>query len=529
MSYQRPSERFTVMSSHLPQTTGRSEKFRGRIRTYPGVILFLLIIAGAAGLIVYGGLQARRDRDQAADRYNDYIFHKRKIRDGGVNEDGDIISEDGQIGNPLKYPDMGCELPNYMSKGGKIVAVSKNGTSVTLGIKGTNWFGMETSLRIPYGLWENSENGTSAYEIASFLSRNKFNSVRLPLSIANILTNSPPEKDLINMATNRAINLKSYVSMIQSIVTVLGYRRISVLLSLHTLTPQASGGAWYSERLGVSEEDYLKAVDRLTSSLCSSKYWNIVGVDLKNEPYESSWGGEDPDWHRGATLIGNRVLSDCKNWLAFVEGINGQHTITLQGKTDTYYDWWGGGLQNAKRLPVQLDVNNKVVYAPHYYTTAVNPAWYFYAGGTFGPSGVYADYVELDNATLYRNVADTMYDMFGFLVDETENAVLLGEFGGLYEKDAHPRKTTQRTIDATIREIMEKGYCGGYMWSLNPESAYQFNPADTSGKFTEGLLEDDWLTPNKVFIRALEALDDLKDLKRFPCFQEEITAKSTDE
>lgn len=33
-----------------------------------------------------------------------------------------------------------CELPNYLSKNGHIVAVSKNGTEVPLKIKGINWY-----------------------------------------------------------------------------------------------------------------------------------------------------------------------------------------------------------------------------------------------------------------------------------------------------------------------------------------------------------------------------------------------------
>lgn len=48
------------------------------------------------------------------------------------------------IGNPTKYPATKCTLPNYLSKKGQIVAVSANGTEVSINIKGVNWFGMET-------------------------------------------------------------------------------------------------------------------------------------------------------------------------------------------------------------------------------------------------------------------------------------------------------------------------------------------------------------------------------------------------
>ena len=54
------------------------------------------------------------------------------------------MAEDGQVNNPEVYPPSGCQLPNYVSKNGKLYAVAKNGTEVTFQIKGVNWFGMET-------------------------------------------------------------------------------------------------------------------------------------------------------------------------------------------------------------------------------------------------------------------------------------------------------------------------------------------------------------------------------------------------
>lgn len=361
------------------------------------------------------------------------------------------------------------------------------------------------------------------YEISSFLARNKFNSVRLPVCIKSILKNSPPDKSLINMNTNRAMNITSYISTIQSLVKALAYRHVTVMISLHTLDTKTSGGAWYSAELGVTEDQFLEAVDMLTSSLCTSEYWNILGLDLKNEPHECSWGGTKPDWQVGATLIGNRMLKGCKNWLAFVEGINMGHTFKLNGTSTSYFDWWGGGLQAAGANPVDLTIDDKVVYAPHYYNTGVNPASYLYGGGTLGAAKVLDDYVELDDATLKNNVEATFDDMFGYLSLKKKHAVILGEFAGLYGKDKHPKLTTKRTTDFTIESMLDMELAGGYMWSLNPESAYQYNPADTYGTFTEGLLTDDWLTPNKVFLNGMAKMDSLPDLRPFPCFPEAST------
>ncbi|KAG7395911.1 hypothetical protein PHYBOEH_003036 [Phytophthora boehmeriae] len=318
------------------------------------------------------------------------------------------------------------------------------------------------------------------------------------------------------------MNISSYITTIQSIVKALGFRHVSVMISLHTLDTKKSGGAWFSEALDVSEDDFLDAVDILTKNLCGPEYWNVLGLDLKNEPAECSWGGKDPDWVVGAKLIGDRMLDGCPNWMAFVEGIAGSGTITLNGETSTYYDWWGAGMQNAGEHPIDLSIESKLVWSPHYYNTGVSPAWYLYGGGTQNEEGGRDDFVELSDEDLKYNIEQTMEVMFGYLRETSPYAMVMGEFAGLYSKDAHPMLTTKRSTDFTIQIMIEKGYAGAYMWSLNPESAYQYNPADVYGHFTEGLLEDDWLTPNQVFMDGMAVLDEIKDLKMFPCFPQEI-------
>ncbi|KAF1795532.1 Glycoside hydrolase superfamily [Phytophthora cactorum] len=428
----------------------RTQDYKGRIRTWPGLLLLLSIVAAAVALITINAIDVQDQTNINAQRFENASQSRRKIKDG-LDDDNVIVSDDGQVGNPKKYPDMGCELPDYQSKKGQIYAVSKNGTEVPVGIKGLNWFGMETGLAIPFGLWENMDNGTSVYEVAAFLARNKFNSVRLPVCIKNILKDVAPDKSLINLNTNRAINITSYITTIQTIVEALGYRHITVMISLHTLDPKKSGGAWFSEDLGVSEDDFLDAVDILTKNLCKSRYWNILGLDLKNEPHECSWGGSDPDWQKGATLIGNRMLEGCPNWLAFVEGIASKGTITLNGEENTYFDWWAASCLVSLRFR---------------YSEA---------------EGAREDYVELDDETLRNNVEKTMDKMFGYLIGADPNtAMVMGEFAGLYGKDAHPMKTTKRTTDFTIEVMLKAGYAGGYMWSLNPRVPLFAMPKSTS-------------------------------------------------
>ncbi|KAJ8525258.1 hypothetical protein ON010_g15856 [Phytophthora cinnamomi] len=191
------------------------------------------------------------------------------------------------------------------------------------------------------------------------------------------------------------------------------------------------------------------------------------------------------------------MLKGCPNWLAFVEGVNGIHSVTVTGgRTAEYYDWWGGALEEAGDDLIEYNVENKLVWAPHYYNTGVSPQWYLYASGEWQESGILQDYVELSDEDLKANIDITMDVMFGYLMNKTSYAMVLGEFAGLYSKDAHPKLTTDYNIE--------------------------FNPADTAGDFTEGLLEDDWLTPNKNFLEGMAAMDKIKDLKKFPCFLVEI-------
>ncbi|OQR94698.1 cell 5A endo-1,4-betaglucanase [Achlya hypogyna] len=499
-----------------------ARSFKGRYRVWPGVLLLFGLLAVAAVLMAYFGTQARSAMETR--RYDAQLreYKQNQINGGSTTGSGKgikpIVDPDGTVNNPAVYPQQTCKQPNYVSKNNKIYAVAPNGTMVPLGIKGINWFGMET-YAVPFGLWTNDQNGTTAFAVSQFLAVNKINSVRLPVCIQSIVNNIVPNKNLVNRAQNRALDLSSYMALLKSLIKALAYQRISVLISLHTLTPTDSGGAWFSDT--ISATTFLKAIDMLTTNLCGDDYWNIIGLDLKNEPHQSTWGdGGAKDFQVGATTIGNRMLEGCPNWLAFVEGIvNMNQPVTIEGTAMTYNDWWGGGLQQAGAKPVVLSAANKVVYAPHYYTPAVYPQAYLYGtGGTAGPGGTIVGFVELSDADLSARVRGTMDSMFGYLSKTLDAAIVLGEFGGLYATDRHPQLTTKRCTDFTIREILKPGYSGGYVWSLNPESAYQFNPASTAGTFVEGVVEIDWRTANLPFVQGLAAMDSLPDLQAWPCF-----------
>ena len=55
----------------------------------------------------------------------------------------------------------------------------------------------------------------------------------------------------------------------------------------------------------------------LLGRLCGQ--WNVMGVDLMNEPHAASWGkgmGDGSDWGHAAERIGNHVLSQVRACIA---------------------------------------------------------------------------------------------------------------------------------------------------------------------------------------------------------------------
>ncbi|GLE00859.1 hypothetical protein PINS_up009656 [Pythium insidiosum] len=332
----------TIEAVTLTQATRRggperASDYRGRRRVWPGVMLLVVVVGCAGALITVFGRKAWTASQERGTQFELHQYKARQIKGGNANGSvagGDFVEDDGVIGNPKKYPSSVCDLPDYQSKNGQLFAVAKNGTEVPIKIKGINWFGMEGPEGIPLGLWENSNNGTTAYSIATFLASNRYNAVRLPLMVQWILDNKVPNPSLINKESNRALNIADYMSLLKSIIKSLGFRKIGVLISMHTLTEKDSGKLWYND--AISEDKFLESIDILTKNLCSKEYWNVMGIDLKNEPYKATWGDDTAsDFRTGAVRIANRMLKGCPQWLGFVEGVYAEdHKITLDGKGD---------------------------------------------------------------------------------------------------------------------------------------------------------------------------------------------------
>ena len=103
--------------------------------------------------------------------------------------------------------------------------------------------------------------------------------------------------------------------------------------------------------------------------------WNVIGVDLKNEPHgAATWGTNNivTDWRLAAERIGNTILKINSNLLIFVEGIsNNQINLTAEA------NWDGGNLTGVISAPIRLSNPQKLVYSPHVYGPDVYLQSYF--------------------------------------------------------------------------------------------------------------------------------------------------------
>ena len=203
-------------------------------------------------------------------------------------------------------------------------------------IKGVEWKGMEESLA-PFGL-----NVHPMDYYLSFLQSEGFNSIRLPFNVDSVIKNSILIEDACCSEAPELVNLP-YLNIMRAVVKAAARRGIQVVLASTRLEPRlpagvSGSGLWYSE--AVTEPLVERAWDLIADGLCSM--WNVAGVDLSAQPFRATWatGNALTDWDAAATRLGNRVLTRCKRWLVFVQGVGTDPGVagqSLEGGA-----MWGG-------------------------------------------------------------------------------------------------------------------------------------------------------------------------------------------
>lgn len=364
-----------------------------------------------------------------------------------------------------------------------------------------------------------------------------------------------PQTDLIHNYLNpELVNATTQLDFLMKVTKALTSHSISVLLDIHTLVDEPKDPLWYrGEFTSIDQTDLYKALALLADNMCGDEYWNVLGVDLKNEPFEARWDAASTettiDWRLAAEQLGKMVIEKCPKWLVFVEGVGSPTRTDFHKVSDRYdalyADWHGANLRNAMANPIHLP--NKLVLSPHTYAQGVYPQNYFYTLNStcvFNPSAdgkhVCMDYLNgkllsrpyheckpskficegyqhLESPLLQDNTRETMKGMFGFLTDQPEAPpIVLGEFGGVY--GVHQPHQTAVT-DEIVRYIGSH-LNGGYFWALNPESEYYLEGAvnGQSGSFPRthyGLLQlNDWEKAHEDLLKTLKTIPSTK----IPCF-----------
>ncbi|WAN69728.1 cellulase family glycosylhydrolase [Moorena producens JHB] len=314
-------------------------------------------------------------------------------------------------------------------------------------LRGVNWFGIETDLHAPHGLWKRDYKDMLA-QIKSL----GYNMIRLPFSIQSLRASEVSGIDF-NIGSNRELYGKSPLEVMDAIIKEAQQQGILILLDCHQLNDQRIPPLWYGD--GFTETDWIE-----TWKILANRYRNqpnVIGADLKNEPHgPASWGTNDlaTDWRLAAQRAGNAILAVNPNWLIVVEGVEknvpGQRLAT---------HWHGGNLEGVREYPVRLSNANKLVYSPHEYGPGVfNHSWF-------------------SEPSFPNNLEYRWEIAWNYIAREGIAPILIGEFGG---KEVDPNSTEgvwkRRLVNYINRNNLSFAY-----WSWNP------NSGDTGG-----ILQDDW-------------------------------------
>jgi chitinase len=300
-----------------------------------------------------------------------------------------------------------------------------------------------------------------------------FNTIRLPFSNAALDVGRAPVD--VDYALNPDLAGLTSLEILDEIVAYADALGLRILLDNHRSTagdgPEANG-LWYTA--DYTEERWIADWQMLAERYADAPA--VIGADLRNEPHGAGWGEGGADWAAAAERAGNAILATGSEWLIVVEGV--------QAYAGDYY-WWGGNLQGVADRPLMLDRADKLVYSAHAYSPEVYEQPWFQA----------PDYPANLPAIWDKN--------FGYIHQQDIAPVLVGEFGNRYEE-----VRDQQWLDAFA------AYLGG---DFDVDGSSDLRPGETGMSWTYwawnpnsgdtgGILADDWRTP----VRAkLDALDEL--------------------
>ena len=348
-------------------------------------------------------------------------------------------------------------LPPLSTQGDRIVDTT--GQPVLL--RGVNWFGMETELHAPHGLWVRDYKEMLA-QIASL----GYNAIRLPYSLQALGSEEVSGIDF-TIGSNRELEGKTPLEVMDAIIEEADRHDLWILLDSHRLNDDEIPPLWYGD--GFTEADWIATWEMLARRYGDRR--NVIGADLKNEPHGiASWGTNDltTDWRLAAERAGNAILAIAPHWLIVVEGV--ENNVPGQ-QLDIH--WMGGNLEGVKNYPVRLSVPHKLVYSPHEYGPGVFEQPWF------------------DAPSFPANLQRRWEIGFGYIATEEIAPIWIGEFGGRQVDESSTEGVWQRAlVDFIDRRQLSFTY-----WCWNPNS-------DDTG----GILLDDWKSIDRPKQRLLDRL-----------------------
>ena len=350
----------------------------------------------------------------------------------------------------------GCCGPSFEASGGEL---RMNGKPFK--VQGISWFGFEGNTAVVDGLWARTID-----EYLDFVAKH-FNALRLPLALNHILSNPKPERHVLS--TEPALQGKDMLGLLETVVERAARRNLLVLIDIHRLNASVwpdPKGLWYNDKFSFA--DLKTGWAQVAHRMC--RHWNVFGADVFNEPHGATWGAGnlETDWDRAAEELGNGILRLCPRWLIFVEGVG-------QAGRDMPEYFWGENLRGVQRRPVALATPRKLVYSPHVYGPGLFAGMHYFEGSNFS------------------RMPAVWHNHFGFLFDDPEATVVVGEYGGPMVRSDYDWQ------HALVDYFVRHGHVSTFYWALNP------NSGDTGG-----VLRDDWESP------TVEKIALLRPLKRSP-------------
>ncbi|WP_010522209.1 cellulase family glycosylhydrolase [Aquimarina agarivorans] len=350
---------------------------------------------------------------------------------------------------------LNAQTQNYLtSAGNQLFDISGKEVRLT----GVNWFGFETALYRPHGVWSR--------DMKSVLQQIKdlgFNTIRVPWCNemlnpgASININSygtDPYTGISPMNEEEATVTKP-IELLDIFVNWCQANDIKIVLDNHSRAADGflNEAFWYTPEY--SEErwinDWIFLAERYKGKSA------VVAMDLNNEPHGSTWGNSNPatDWNKAAERCGNAVLAVNPDVLIIIEGVG-------EFEGDSY--WWGGQLKGAEKYPIQLSNQQKLVYSAHEY----------------GPEVSEQDWFNANNFP--NNMPGLWEEHFHYLYKNNASPIFIGEFG-IKNQDAF--NGIAFTWFTEFMDFMGDIYSWTF-WTMNP------NSGDTGG-----ILQDDWLSVNQ--------------------------------